>query len=175
MRKIGTVLSAVAVALAAATAPAAAQINLSIGGGPSFPVGDLGDVADMGFNGQISAALAVPMIPVGVRIDGMINQFGFTDSDVDMRVLSGTVNGVLRIPMVVASPYVIGGVGMYNSDLGDAEELDVESETDFGANIGLGVRFNLPGLAVFGEARMHNIFSDGESIRFVPLTIGLSL
>lgn len=176
MRKIGTAFTAVALALAASSAPAAAQINVSLGGGPSFPVGDLGDVADMGFNGLIGAEVVVPMVPFGVRIDGMINQFGFTDvEDVDLRVLSGTVNAMLRIPMVAASPYLIGGIGVYNSDMGDVGDLDIPSETDLGANIGIGVRFGLSGLAVFGEARMHNIFTDGESIRFIPVTLGLSL
>jgi hypothetical protein len=150
---------------AGAGSPAAAQVGLSAGGGISY-------------NAQLSVGLSVPLLPVGLRLDGMFNQFPETGEDGDFRVLSGSVNGIVNLPLPGVTPYLIGGLGLYNSRWVEDEDVGHEHEegsvTNMGANIGAGVRVGLPGLAVFGEVRLHNLFSEEGSTRFVPLTIGLS-
>jgi hypothetical protein len=75
---------------------------------------------------------------------------------------------------MVASPYLIGGVGMYNSKIdADDDEFDTEGQTDFGINIGIGTKFNLSGFGTFAEIRYHNIFTEGSSTQFLPITFGI--
>jgi hypothetical protein len=166
-------------AAAISAADASAQGRFSIAGGPAFAMGDLGDIVDTGYHAQLSAGLSVPMLPVGVRIDGQFTQFPESGEDGNFRVLSGSVNGVLSMPSVLITPYLIGGLGLYNSRFTDEDEdhgheHDEGSTTNVGANLGAGVRVGLPGLTVFGEARLHNLFSDGGSTRFVPISFGIS-
>ncbi|MEX0907141.1 MAG: outer membrane beta-barrel protein [Gemmatimonadota bacterium] len=171
-------LAAAILALAAALSGAGtaqAQVGIALGGGPSFPLGTLGESVETGYNAQLSATLSVPLIPIAVQLDGMFNQFPAEGEGGDYRILSGSVNGVLSMPSIGITPYVIGGVGFYNSRYSDDPGAgpDSESSTDAGVNIGAGVRVGLAGLAVFGEARLHNIFSDGDSQRFAPVTLGV--
>ena len=69
----------------------------------------------------------------------------------------------------VMSPYVIGGVGMYNGKVNGA----TESTTDMGLNGGVGLRFSLGGLSTFGEVRYHHVFAEGTAYNYVPLTFGI--
>src|SRR5690606_20171687 len=93
----------------------------------------------------------------------------------EYRASAGTVNAVLSIPSIGITPYVIGGIGMYNQKHSDVEDVghDHESTTDLGFNGGAGIRIGLPGLSVFAEARIHHIPGDTESHRFAPITLGL--
>lgn len=168
-----SVIALVAVATAVAAADASAQVRLSASGGPSFPTGDLSDVVDTGFNVNVGAGLGFPLIPVGVRLEGSLNQFPESAHDGNFRVISGSANAVLDIPMLVATPYLIGGLGVYNSRFTDDDEHDEGSTTNVGANVGAGVRLGLPFLSVFAEARLHNIFSDDGATRFIPVSVGI--
>ena len=178
MRSCRTAVFIALLALAGSAGSASAQIGLSIAGGPSMPLGTLGDIVDTGYHAQLSAALSVPLLPVGVRIDGAFNQFPETGEDGNFRVLSGTANVILSVPSIGVIPYLIGGLGMYSSSFVHDDEAghdhgDEGSTTNVGANLGGGVRLALPGLAVFAEARLHNLFSDGEATRFVPVSLGI--
>lgn len=170
------VFVAVSVALMPA-APAAGQVSLSVAGGPSFPVGHLGDEFDLGYHIQASAGLSVPL-PVGLRVDAAWNRFPETGGAFNS--ISGSVNGILGLGGIGFSPYLIAGLGIYNSRVSHDDDDDPghdhgdESTTNLGANFGAGVRLPLPGLTLFLEARLHNLFSEGEQTRFIPLSFGFS-
>jgi hypothetical protein len=165
-----------ALATAASAADAPAQVRLSVAGGPSFPLSHLSDEVNTGFNVLLGAGLHIPLLPVGVRVDGMLNQFPEAEHDGNFRVLSGSVNAVVDIPLIGATPYLIGGLGLYNSSFTDDDEHDHGgSTTNVGANVGAGLRLGLPGLSLFAETRFHNIFSEGEHARFIPLSLGIRL
>ena len=52
-------------------------VQLGIAGGAAQPMSDLStSEAKMGYNGTVALAINVPLIPVGLRIDGAYNQFG---------------------------------------------------------------------------------------------------
>jgi hypothetical protein len=178
-RRPGRLLAALAVAgamLAAGATEAASQLRFSIAGGPSMPLGSLGDEVDTGYHAQLSAALSVPLLPVGIRVDGMFTQFPEPGEDGNFRVVSGSVNGVFSMPSVGITPYLVGGIGIYNSrftDDDDDHDHDTGSTTNVGANVGVGLRIGLPGLAVFGEARLHNLFNEGDAVRFAPVSLGV--
>lgn len=98
----------------------------------------------------------------------------------DTRILSGVISAVLAPGGGrVVKPYLIGGVGIYNFDYGDADDADDVNEfaiaTDVGLNAGVGIRFPLGPLNTFAEARFHNVFSADEPTRFfAPIKVGIT-
>jgi hypothetical protein len=173
MTRIRIVVAAALMAVAAAS-PTHGQ--LSVAGGPTFAMGALGDATEMGYHAQGSFGLSLPLIPISLRVDGAWNQFPENEGDGDLRMISGTANAVFSIPSIGITPYVIGGLGAYNADWSDDSAvgaLEDEASTEIGANVGVGVRIGLPGISAFAEARLHNLFNDGDSMRFVPISVGL--
>lgn len=160
---------ALAVGLAAA-AEAGAQVQMGIGGGPSFPVGDLADEADPGFNVQVGARVGIPLFPVGVRVDGLYNRWSGHDGN--SNVLGGTAAAELSLPGIIISPYFLAGPGYYRASVAHGDHQDEESGVGYTA--GLGARFGLLGYGVFAEARLHHMPVHGESIQFIPVTFGIN-
>lgn len=166
-RFIRSALVVAGLALLGGAQDAAAQFAISAG--PSFAAsGELRDDFEMGYHVQLSAGLNLPLLPVGFRADGFFNRFPHS-VDGHAQIAGGALNAVLDVPMVGVTPYLIGGVGLYNSRY-EHEGHAHEATTDFGANIGAGARIGLPGLGIFVEARIHNLFSEGD--RFVPVSFG---
>lgn len=163
----------VAAALAFSAAETQAQVGFSIAGGPSFATGDFGDGLDMGYHAKVAAAFSLPMLPIGLEADAMWTRFNVSDvEDSHVQFLNGTLNAVVNIPTPGITPYIIGGVGYYNTKV-EMGSLDAD-ENDFGVNVGAGVRLGLVGLGgVFAEARLHNVFTEGESTRFIPVSLGI--
>lgn len=176
IRNVRVALAAVAVAMAVSATSAQAQIGFSIGAGPSFAIGDFGDGLDMGYHAKVGASFSIPLLPIGLQAEGMWNRWDVSEAeDAKIQSLSGTINAVINLPTPGITPYIIGGVGYYNTKL-DVEGAEGGDSNDIGVNVGGGVRLGLPGLGVFAEARLHNIFTEGEgSTRFVPVTIGIRL
>lgn len=169
-------------------------VDFGVAGGISFPMGDLGDFTKTGWHLAGLVGWQPATLPLGFRFDLMYNRFAGKEINTgkgtidgpDARTIAGTVNVELdlsRLSGTAASPlqaagrepgtvgvYLTGGVGLYNSDV-DVEGSD--ASTDFGINVGAGLNFNLAGMRTFAETRFHNIFSDGESVRFLPVTIGI--
>jgi hypothetical protein len=172
-RFVRSAFAVVAVALAFSATEAQAQIGFSLGGGPTFATGDAGDNLDMGYHAVLSAAFSVPVLPIGLQADGMFTRFNASDVEGHSQILNGSINAVLNIPSVGITPYFIGGVGFYNES-GERAGVDVDGSTEVGVNAGAGVRLGLPGIGgVFAEARLHNVFGDPDSFRFVPVTLGI--
>jgi len=156
----------------------AQQRNFTVGvsGGAVFPVGDLSDAFETGLQvGGLIETATVGALPFGVR--GEADYLTFSAGDESARFLSGRLNAVLPFMTAPdARPYLIAGGGLYNfkAELdhgdhahgGDAENL-------FGVNVGVGINYAIGGMNTFVEARFHNVFDDGEALRFIPLTIGI--
>jgi outer membrane protein with beta-barrel domain len=177
-RNVLAVMTAI-VAIAASAPTAHAQMGFGIAAGASIPTGDLGDAVKTGFHGMATLSVAPPAVPFGLRIDGMYNQLaGKADAisvgdEIDLRVLGLTANGVWQMPGMVASPYLIGGLGYYNTKF---DISGADAENDFGLNIGIGMKFNLSGFGTFAEVRYHSIFNGGDGVdnmAFIPLTFGI--
>jgi hypothetical protein len=166
--RIRIAAAAVAIALAAA-APAHAQLGFRLGAGPSWPSGDISGHVDPGFNVLAGVALGMPLIPIGLRADLLYNHLVDPDGGA-FRTFSLSGNGVLRMPMGPLSPYLIGGLGFYNSVFTDHDD---SASNNFGANIGAGAQLTLFGFGGFVEARLHHLFNEGAAVRFVPVTLGV--
>jgi opacity protein-like surface antigen len=171
-RIVRAAFAAVAITLAVSATEAQAQIGFSIGGGPSFALGDFGDNVDMGYHAKVGAHFSLPMLPIGLVAEGMWSRWDHESlDDTNATILNGALNAVINIPTPGFSPYLIGGVGYYN--LKQSMPTGDVDFNDFGINIGAGVKLGLPGLSVFGEARLHNVMTEGESTRFIPVSLGV--
>lgn len=129
MRLKRTLASAVlAGALFGAASPAHADITgfLGLAGGPS--VRDAKGVA-----------VGIGLVMFGMEVE--YSETGERVSDLAPRIRTGMVNGLLQTPLTVAGVqvYVTAGAGLYN------HELESRSETNFGINIGGGVKKTLVG------------------------------
>jgi hypothetical protein len=173
------------VSLAAPTAMANAQKSYAIGisAGAGIPTGKFNDGYSTGFTGTVFIALGVPDLPIGVRFDGVYNQFagrtvtpvggGAAVDNPNLRLMGAVGNLIYTFPGTSAKPYIVTGAGFYNSK---ANSPGAKSRNDFGFSAGLGATFGLGPLAAALEARYHGISRDtdaGGSIHFVPITFGL--
>jgi hypothetical protein len=178
------VLGAVLMASVGA-APAVAQsgAKFSVGGGLTLPLGDFGDGANTGWHGLAAVSFQPTGSPVGIQVDGMFQRFGADEdvfgNDVNFQIIQGTANAVYRFQTSEGTkvhPYLIGGVGLYNSKpTGDGVIGDPGSNTDFGINGGAGFDFQAGAVGLFVEGRFHNVFSDPDNTNFIPITVGVRL
>lgn len=165
--------SALALAAAALVAVPAvhAQATPSFGAsvGVALPMGDFGDAFDAGWRIGGLVQLKPAALPVALRGEVNYSSFGSKINGLgSSNILDVTANAVLPFStdaQATTSFYGIGGLGIYNANRGGG--------TNFGLNVGAGVNFNLAGFKAFGEARFHNVFSDGNSTQLIPLTFGI--
>jgi hypothetical protein len=170
-------MSRAALALAATlfAAPALyAQASFSVAAGAAIPMGDFADGANTGYNVTAAIGFKPPLAPIGLRIDGMFNSLeGKATGSGSARILAGTANLTLSgVGTPIPMGYLIGGLGMYNSSVSGAV-VKPPSETDFGFNIGAGIKFPLTGFSTFLEARLHVVSNDAKT-KFVPITFGMT-
>ena len=184
MRAMRSVMVGAALMALAGVAPAMAQggAKFSVGGGLTLPLGDFGDGANTGWHGLAAVSFVPNNSPVGIQVDGMYQRFGldeFFGDDANFRLIQGTANAVYRFQTSEETkihPYLIGGVGLYNGKVGGDDIVgDPESETDFGINAGAGFDFAAGAVALFVEGRFHNVFTEGESTNFIPISVGIRL
>lgn len=160
-----------ALATLAAAAPAGAQVGLGLAAGAAFPTGDFGNATNMGYNVSAMLNLSAPLVPIGARIEGMFNQFDIKNLSTKDNAVAVTGNLTYGIGGVVASPYLIGGLGWYQNKF-DAGSFGTTTRSGMGFNIGGGVRLPLTGFSAFVEARYHKM--SGENIAYVPVTFGIN-
>lgn len=174
------VLGAVLIATVGA-APAVAQgAKFSLGGGLTLPLGDFGDGASTGWHGLGAVSYTPANLPLGFQVDGMFQRFGFEDApddfDGNLQIIQGTANAVYYFQVseeTKVRPYLIGGIGLYNSKATGDDVPDSESQTDFGINGGAGFDFMAGAVGIFVEGRFHNVFSDPDNTNFIPVTVGV--
>jgi hypothetical protein len=172
--------AALATTGSAAVAKAQTQraVVVGIAAGASLPTGDLSDQVKTGYNALATIGIGAPSINVGMRVDGMLNQFGQKSSGTgDLRVLGLSANLVLTLPGVLVKPYMIGGVGYYNAKFTGG---DRSATTETGYNVGLGTTFSLASFSSFAELRFHHVpktvvdaAGNSQSADFFPLTFGV--
>ena len=170
--------------LLSAPAVRAQGAEFSLGGGATVPLGDFSDAAKMGFHGLVGVSFAPSSFPLGIQVDGMYQRLKQDDTfgDQSFQLLQGTANVVYKFKSSEDSqfrPYLIGGVGLYNTKLVGGDDVAGPGEgntaTDFGLNGGAGFDIKAGGIGLFLEGRFHNVFSDGSSTNFIPITLGVRL
>ncbi len=192
MRAVGTV--AVAAALFAMPFVAGAQekgVRFGVSAGLSVPMGKLGDVNGTGYNLTGHATLSPSSLAnLSFRGDVGIDRFDAKESIGSLTQKGGvtmigfTANAIYAFsqddPGAVTRPYILVGGGFFNgrskvtSILGAAEDTDSSNSTDAGIQFGGGMEFNLSsGFGAFAEAKLVNVFGDGSSRRWIPISFGV--
>ena len=162
------------------SAQTARPIGFGVSGGLSLPTGDLGDGADAGYNitGHVMLRPA-SFTNLSFRGDVSFDRYGVKDvSDANTRFLGFTANALYSFPQAnpgVVRPYIIAGVGAYNSKVSvtSGNITGSASSTDIGVQGGAGINFQLSGFSTFVEAKFVNVFGDGSSANFIPITFGV--
>jgi hypothetical protein len=163
------------VAVAAATSNASAQLSsnpFQIGGaaGIAFPMGDLSDAVNTGYNVTLAVGYKPMLTPIGVRVEAAYNEFGGQAGVNNINVPAFTGNLVYALPGVSFSPYIIGGAGLYTPNIGTGNSRD----NHFGFNVGGGIKIPLSSsFETFVEARYNKVSVDNFNLSFVPITVGI--
>jgi hypothetical protein len=162
----------VAIAGAARADAQAHPIRYGVTAGVSLPTGDLGNAVNSGFHvGGLIDITPANMPTVQWRFEAAYTKFAGDNTGVDIRELSATGNAVLEKKGTSSpTPFLIGGLGLYSKK---ADAPAAVSHTDFGINFGVGARIELSGFDTFAEIRFHNVFTDGSSTRWIPITFGI--
>jgi opacity protein-like surface antigen len=161
----------------AAAVPARAQgynpFQIGASAGIAFPTGDLGNVANTGYDVTVMVGYKPQFTPIAFRAEAAYNQFGSQIFSGNVNIPAFTGNLVFDIPMGTLTPYVIGGAGLYRTSIalnggGNA------SENDFGFNIGGGLKIPLSSsFETFVEARYNRVTITNGSFSFIPITFGV--
>ncbi|HTR19425.1 MAG TPA: outer membrane beta-barrel protein [Gemmatimonadales bacterium] len=195
--KRGLILG-LALALVAGVSSLNAQgIKFGVGGGLTLPMNNDVDgsgnpgyakVDGSGFHG--AANVMFPVGPIGIRVDGLYSTTSHksdfcngllgVSSCGNSKILAGEADAVYTFKMSGAlSPYVLGGVGMYNQKIhveGGGGTFDT-SATSFGYNLGAGIWYKLSGVTLFLEGRYVSISKSdailSRPVNFIPFTIGV--
>ena len=176
-RIILSTLAAV-VATAAATPKVGAQISsnpfqIGASAGIAFPTSDLSDIANTGYNVTLAVGYKPMFTPIGVRVEAAYNQFGLKGFDGNVNIPAFTGNLVYSVPGVSFSPYVIGGAGLYRTNV-DVAGGGSTGENRFGFNIGGGIKIPLStSFETFAEARYSRVTVPNGSLSFIPVTVGI--
>jgi opacity protein-like surface antigen len=163
------------VAVAAATSNANAQLSsnpFQIGGaaGIAFPMGDLSDIVNTGYNVTLAVGYKPMLTPIGVRVEAAYNEFGGQAGASSLNIPAFTGNLVYALPGVSFSPYIIGGAGLYTPNIGPGNDR----ENHFGFNIGGGIKIPLSSsFETFVEARYNKVSVNNVNVSFIPVTVGI--
>jgi opacity protein-like surface antigen len=156
--------------------------EFSLGGGLGVPLGNFDDSDKLGWMGLAGVSFVPNGSPVGIQFDGQYQQYKRDGSaSLKDRFLIGTGNIVFKFKTSEESklrPYLIGGGGVYNfkttgtNDIGGVIDTD-NSTTKFGLNAGAGFDFKAGSVGLFLEGRFHDVFTTGENLKFIPITLGI--
>jgi opacity protein-like surface antigen len=181
---LSTLAAAAAIAGAAPSAKAQDFNPFQIGasGGIAFPLSDLGNSVNTGYNIAVHVGFKSQFSPIGVRAEAAWNQFGFqngvvgTNNNGSINIPAFTGNVILGLPIATFSPYAIGGAGLYRPSTSFNGTATNNAENDFGFNIGGGIKIPLStSFETFVEARYHRLnVSGGGTLSFVPVTVGIT-
>lgn len=184
--RVTMVIPSIVLALGAASAPsvARAQVGLGVGGGLTVPVGSLSNVNKTGYNVLAALSFRAPAFPLGFRIDGMFNSLPTKVTDARTlqvwTVNANLVANLTSVPHAPVTPYLIAGIGWYNDRYRVRTSGNTviatgnTSDNDFGINGGAGLRIALGSSSLFAEARYHYVFTPGQRLEMIPITIGIN-
>jgi hypothetical protein len=136
-------------------------VRLGLGGGFTMPVGDIGDLTYGGINLAASLAYDPARFPVGFDVEATYHNFAPKDkAERNSHVMS--VTGGIRIPIAgtLGEPYLMAGIGYYNTQ-GPATGA-TDAERDLGGYGGVGIRFRTAKMQVHMRAGFHEIIAERD-------------
>lgn len=149
-------------------------VSLGISGGLSLPNGEYTEGLESGYS-LAGHVYFKPATLTSVRFRGDVS-FDKWNAEVEnagsFRSLGFVANALFDFPTSGTSmtrPYLLGGLGAFNSKASEGDE----SETNLGLQVGGGLTFQLSGFSTFAEAKFVNVFTEGTSLRYIPITFGV--
>ncbi len=169
--KLALTLTVMAVAAGALRAPAASAQSIphpfrfGTAAGMSVPSRGGSSALETGFHMAGMLGFKPPVLPLGLRAELMYHRFGLKGVGGNSNVFAGLINATYDVsPSPLITPYLITGVGVYHTSLSGAAEA--EQTTHLGLNAGTGLRFDLPGVSPFVEARYHFVRGGTDLVPF---------
>lgn len=152
----------------------------NLGGGISMPRGALDDLYGNGWNVTGSVGWHPTESPFGVRFDATYDRLngqsfpaGSANELADASILAGLAEVTLRVPRALGlNPYVVGGGGVYRFN--DYGVEDAQASTEFGWNVGGGLRFGWGFTSLFVESRYMSVGTPNERATYVPIILGIT-
>jgi hypothetical protein len=166
MRSMASLLVAMAV-WASSVQAQSPTVTLGTGAGGTFPIGDFGDTFNAGWNAQANIGLRSPSWPVAFRFDVVYHSLNHDVpfGENDLGIVAGLANVEFKFNGATGSgPFIVAGPGYYNLD----REV-TGGESDFGLFAGAGYKIAMTNLLVSIEGKFHNVFTEGNSSRFIPV------
>jgi hypothetical protein len=147
-----------ALVLAPLGAHAQAPVRLGLGAGISMPVGDIAKTSYSGLNLSASLTYDPPRLPIGFEVNGTYHNF-WPKAETDDNSFIMSVTGGITIPIsgTLGKPYLLGGVGYYNTQGPTTGATD--AERDLGGYGGVGIRFRGSKADFHVKAVFHEIFA----------------
>ena len=183
MNRVLQVALAVTVVSVARVATMAAQsARFGLGGGLIAPLSTYKDNDKAGWLAGANVEFAIPLSPVGVRVDGLYGEtkhkdIGGSPVDGKTRLIGGLASVVWNIPVPapIVKPYVLAGGGLYNVKITNPNGLLAvnTSESKFAYGVGAGVRVGVGPARFFAEGRYVSVRTNPHTT-FIPLTVGVT-
>src|SRR2546426_805788 len=176
MNRVLQVMLAVTVVSVATVAAVAAQTaSFGVGGGLIAPLSNYKDGDKAGWHVAANVEFAIPLSPVGVRVDGLYGQTSHKADDGKTKLIGGLVSVVWKIPVPapLVKPYVVAGGGVYNHKVTVPSLGTDSSESKFAYGVGAGVNVGVGPAHFFAEARYVSVRTDPHTT-FTPLTVGVT-
>jgi len=158
-------------------------MSFGVGGGVVVPTGTLSDGNGTGWSGTALLRVQPPASPIGFQVDAFYTRFSLAGGiDGHSRLIGGTADAVYAFPgVIMARPYLIGGLGLYNGKTTITGLGSSNAATKFGLNAGAGFNFGVGKAQLFAEGRFHAMLksvadpSTGaeKTAYMIPLTVGL--
>jgi opacity protein-like surface antigen len=184
MNRVLKLASVVAVASLARVATMAGQsVRFGVGGGITSPLSDYKQVDKTGWHALVRADFAIPLSPIGIRVDGLYSQTSHQDIsgapvNGNTKVIGGLASVVWKIPTAapMVKPYVLagGGVSNFKQTFPSSPGTSEVSETKLTWAAGLGLSVGVGPVHGFVEGRYMSVQTSGTPVKFVPVTVGLT-
>jgi opacity protein-like surface antigen len=150
----------------------AQSVKFGVGGGVTMPTGDFNTAAKLGWHGIGHVGYGLPS-GIGIRADFFYGQNDLDGVSGKTKLAGGLGNITYDFKSPSITPYIIGGVGVFNVkvEVGSASA----DETKFAFAGGAGLKFKAgAGSHFFVEGRYVSVQTSGSSTGFIPITAGIS-
>jgi hypothetical protein len=158
-RYIASLLAVAAVISFAPALGAQPRVRLGLGAGVTMPVGDIAKTSSAGINLGAALNYDPPKLPVGFEIDATYHNFAAKARGGDNSFIMSVMGGVtIPIAGTLGKPYLMAGVGYYNTQGPTTGATD--AERDLGGYGGIGIRFRSEKAEYHAKAVFHEIFAE---------------
>jgi opacity protein-like surface antigen len=172
-------IAAALVSVVSAPTLSAQSARFGLGGGLISPMSDYKNLDKTGWHAMGNVEFAIPLSPVGVRIDAIYGQSSHQDTigTGNTKLIGGLASVVWKLPVAapMVKPYLIAGGGFYSRKLTitSSQPAVDTTESKFTYGVGGGVRLGVGPARFFAEARYVSVQTDPKTT-FVPITVGIT-